>query len=185
VLARVFGIEKDISSAESKSYFFKFANELISTDHPGDFNQAVMEFGATWCTPQNPKCEECIFRKTCVAFALNAQNILPVKTKKAKIKKRYLYYLVFHHDNKVVLQKREGKDIWYGLYDFHSIESARPLTPQKIIGSNAAILKTLGKIKNLLFISFSKLNNIGKAVNKFQIVGNSLRHACLLKNYFR
>lgn len=126
VLSRVFGMENDIASAEGKDFFSKKANELISREHPDLFNQAIMEFGATHCLPKNPKCEECIFKKSCVALAKGWQDQLPVKSKKTKVRKRYFYYLVVEQNKKILMRKREGKDIWKGLYDFPLIETKRP-----------------------------------------------------------
>src|SRR6185369_7763226 len=80
VLARVFGIEKDITSGEGKKHFFSFANELINKERPDLFNQAVMEFGALHCVPKKPKCGECIFSKSCEANQRNLQAVLPIKS---------------------------------------------------------------------------------------------------------
>ena len=126
VLARVFGMEYDIASVEGKDSFSKKANELISREHPDLFNQAIMEFGATHCVPKNPNCEECIFKKSCVALAKGWQDQLPVKSKKTKVRKRYFFYLVVEQNKKILMRKREGKDIWKGLYDFPLIETKRP-----------------------------------------------------------
>ena len=134
VLSRVFGMEHDIASAEGKDLFSKKANELISQENPDLFNQAIMEFGATHCLPKNPKCEECIFKKSCVALAREWQDRLPVKEKKIKIRKRYFYYLVIEQNKKVMMRKREGKDIWKGLYDFPLIETKRPQKIELIVG---------------------------------------------------
>ena len=67
VMARVFGIDTDINSPKAKKEFFELANTLIHPEKPDDYNQAVMEFGALHCTPQNPKCTTCPVSKICVA----------------------------------------------------------------------------------------------------------------------
>ena len=125
VLARIFGIDKDIASPQGKKFFFEKANELIPKDQPDLFNQALMEFGALHCLPQNPKCEECIFSKACVANALGLQKQLPIKSKKPKVRKRYFYYFVIQHQKKILMKERGPKDIWQGLYDFYLIEKKR------------------------------------------------------------
>lgn len=142
VLSRVFGMEYDIASVEGKDFFSKKANELISRQQPDLFNQAIMEFGATHCLPKNPRCEDCIFKRSCVALANESQDRLPVKSKKTKIRKRYFYYLVIEQNKKVLMRKREAKDIWKGLYDFPLIETKRP---QKIelVTSQANMLSGL------------------------------------------
>jgi A/G-specific adenine glycosylase len=125
VLARIFGIEIDIASNEGKIFFSAKANELIPKEHPDLFNQAMMEFGALHCLPQNPLCDSCIFAKTCVANQNDLQKVLPVKSKKLKVRNRYFYYFVIRHQNKILMKKREGKDIWQGLYDLYLIETKR------------------------------------------------------------
>lgn len=133
VLARIAGIETPINSTGGKKEFFDFANEIISREHPDIHNQAMMEFGALHCKPQNPLCEECIFSKNCEANKGGLQNLLPVKEKKTKIKKRYFYYLVWRKGKSLALRKREGKDIWNGLFDFPLIEKSKPASEKQLL----------------------------------------------------
>ncbi|PLK42698.1 A/G-specific adenine glycosylase [Emticicia sp. TH156] len=123
VLARVFGIETDIASHEAKKIFNELANELISEEEPGTHNQAVMEFGATYCTPVNPGCMFCIFQGSCLANLQGKQAILPVKLKKVKVRNRFFDYFVIEKAGKLLMAKRGPKDIWEGLYDFYLLES--------------------------------------------------------------
>jgi len=132
-LARVFGIDLDISSNEGKAYFFDKANELIDKQQPDLFNQAMMEFGALHCTPQNPKCDSCIFIRTCVAYQKEQQEMLPVKSKKQAIRKRYFTYIIIEHRCRLLMRKRQPGDIWQGLYDFFLIEKPRLLNPEKLL----------------------------------------------------
>ncbi len=123
VLSRIFGIETPINSTSGIKEFKKLAQELIDSKQPADFNQAIMEFGAIQCKPQNPYCLHCIFNDSCIALQKNMINKLPVKLKKTKIKNRHLHYLVFRsEDQKTLLHRRTGKGIWQGLYEFPVIE---------------------------------------------------------------
>jgi A/G-specific adenine glycosylase len=140
VMARVFGIDTPINSPKAKKEFFNLANRLISTQHPDRYNQAVMEFGALHCTPQNPTCEDCVFAKQCFAKRQGMQKQLPVKEKKLKTRKRYFYYIVRMSGKSLAMQKREAKDIWHGLYDFELVEKAKPV-------SEASLMKEL-KLKH-------------------------------------
>lgn len=133
VLARFFGIDLDIASSEGKAYFFKKANELINMERPDLFNQAVMEFGALHCTPQNPKCGSCIFIRSCVAYQKELQNMLPVKEGKQKVRKRYFTYIVIEHRGRLLMRKRKDGDIWNGLYDFFLIENSRLVNIEKLL----------------------------------------------------
>jgi A/G-specific adenine glycosylase len=139
VLARIFGIETDIASNEGKKYFFSLANKLIDTDRPDLFNQALMEFGALHCLPKNPKCSECIFSKSCEANLRNLQAVLPVKSKKLKVKTRYFYYFIFRNNNKLLMRQRTDKDIWRGLNDFYLIETHRRYKPQALMKEDSLL----------------------------------------------
>ncbi len=125
VLARIFGIDKDITGNEGKTFFSAKANELIPKEQPDLFNQAMMEFGALHCLPQNPMCDSCIFSKGCVANQKELQRVLPIKSKKLKVRTRYFYYFIIKQRNKILMKQREGKDIWQGLYDFYLVETKR------------------------------------------------------------
>lgn len=142
VLSRIFGIDKDISDPETKDFFFKLGNELISKDQPDEFNQAIMEFGATHCLPKKPLCEDCIFKNHCIANAQDLQMVLPVKSKKQKIRKRYFYYFVIRKGKKILLRRRDEKDIWQGLFDFYLIETKKAQSIEKLTRGNKILKKT-------------------------------------------
>jgi A/G-specific adenine glycosylase len=141
VLARVYGIEKDVTSNESKKYFFSFANELIDKKRPDIFNQALMEFGALHCLPKNPKCGECIFSKSCEANQKDLQALLPIKSKKLEIKTRHFYYFIFRNKNKVLMKRRIEKDIWQGLNDFYLIETLKKQKPEALVRQDEILSK--------------------------------------------
>jgi len=123
VLSRVFGIFTPINSSQGTKEFKTLAQKLIDTERPGEFNQALMEFGATHCKPQNPGCESCVFSSTCVAFKKGLVKQLPVKTGKTKVRRRYFNYLVLvSDDERTILEKRTEKGIWKNLYQFPLIE---------------------------------------------------------------
>jgi A/G-specific adenine glycosylase len=133
VLSRVFGIDKEINSPEGRKIFSELANELISRKHPDRYNQAIMEFGALFCTPKNPDCPACIFKTTCFAAQHNLQAVLPVKAKAKAARKRYFYYFVFQQGKSLLMKKRGAKDIWQGLYDFYLVEKSKPMKTEKVI----------------------------------------------------
>ena len=152
VLARIFGIETPINTPEGKRVFFELANKLIPNTSPDLHNQAVMEFGALFCTPKNPACESCVFSATCVANKNSLQEVLPVKNRLKKIRKRYFYYFVIQKGKSYLMKKRNEKDIWHGLYDFYLVEKSRAFTPEKLLTGNST-LKKLSKGKKVIAIS--------------------------------
>ncbi len=134
VLSRIFGIETQINSLDGKKVFTALANKLISQKSPDVHNQAIMEFGALHCVPQNPDCINCCFNSTCFAVKNNLQHALPQKLKSKAARKRYFYYLVIRKGQTLAMKIRQEKDIWHGLYDFHLIEKNRPINIEKLGG---------------------------------------------------
>jgi len=132
VLARYFGIKTAIDSGAGKIEFAKKANALIDKKNPGIFNQAIMEFGALQCVPQNPDCNKCPLKSGCVAFKKNWVEKLPVKESRTKVRVRHINYFVVRSSNNVLIKKRVGNDIWKNMYDFPLIESKKALTIKNI-----------------------------------------------------
>ena len=154
VLSRVFGVDTIINSPQGKKEFTLLANELMCfAAEPSLHNQAMMEFGALNCTPKNPKCESCIFQKNCVAFHRNLQEHLPLKAKPKPSRKRYFYYIVMEHENSLLMRKRDQKDIWIGLFDFHLIEKNKPVKPEKILTED--VVKKIARSATEISISKS------------------------------
>ena len=136
VLSRYFGINTPTNSTSGIKEFKALAQTLIDTSQPGTYNQALMDFGALHCKPQNPLCETCPFSDSCVAFEKKLTKELPVKEKKIKVRKRYFNFLVIKTDaHKTILTERKGKGIWQGLYQFPLIESTETISEKEIITS--------------------------------------------------
>lgn len=119
--SRYFGIEDDISKSGTRKIFEKVLRNEIPNESPGTFNQAMMEYGATTCSP-SPKCGECNFSTRCFAFVNDLQKKLPLKTGKTKVSNRYFNYLVLKFEGSFFMKERKEKDVWSGLYDFFLIE---------------------------------------------------------------
>jgi A/G-specific adenine glycosylase len=127
VLARVFGIDLPPDTTAGKKKFATLSQELIDEHEPGPYNQAIMDFGAVVCTPQNPGCDACPFQKFCVAYQQNRIDELPVKKKKIKIQERYFNYLVIKSKDEIYIRKRTDSDIWKNLYELPMFETSKPL----------------------------------------------------------
>jgi A/G-specific adenine glycosylase len=135
-LSRYFGIHTAINSTSGIKEFKALAQTLIDTSQPGTYNQALMDFGALHCKPQNPLCDTCPFSDSCVAFAKKLIKELPVKAKKTKVKKRYFNFLVIKTDaHTTILTERKGKGIWQGLHQFPLIESTEIINQTDIVAS--------------------------------------------------
>ena len=135
VLARHYGIDTPINTTRGKHLFQAMAQELLPVQEAGTFNQAMMDFGATWCTPRSPRCIDCPVADTCDALRTGRVTVLPVNEKKLKIQERHLTYIYIRHEGKVALRRRPAGDIWQGLWEPLLVEDAPlpdlgcPLTP--------------------------------------------------------
>ena len=132
VLSRFFGIDTPFDTTEGKKLFQQLANELLDTNDSAAYNQAIMDLGATVCTPAAPRCGECPLQKECFAFNRNAIAYLPVKSKKQAVRVRYFHYLVLRFEDKIWIQRRGEKDIWQNLYQPLLIESDAELDSRQL-----------------------------------------------------
>jgi len=132
VLSRYFGIDTPTDTTAGKKLFTTLANELLDKKNSAAYNQAIMDLGATICSPQNANCEECPLQKNCVAYKQDLINDLPVKSKKLKVRKRYFNYILLFAGDKLWIHKRAAGDIWENLYEPLLIEQAHTLTRQEL-----------------------------------------------------
>ncbi|MBK6627426.1 MAG: A/G-specific adenine glycosylase [Flavobacteriales bacterium] len=141
VLARVVGISTPIDPTAGRRAFAALADDLLDAAHPGDHNQAVMELGATVCLPRAPRCGECPVASRCVARREDRIGELPVKAGRTTVRERHFNYLCIDVEGGLVLRKREGRDIWQGLYEPPLLESEAPL---ELAGFREALHDRLG-----------------------------------------
>ncbi|CAL1520903.1 A/G-specific adenine glycosylase [Chitinophaga sp. MM2321] len=127
VLSRFFGIETPIDSTAGKKQFGELAMELLPPDQSAPYNQSIMDFGAIVCKPQQPLCQECPLNRKCIARQQQLVSLLPIKSKKLQIKKRYFNYLLVTFNEEIYIRKRTESDIWQNLHEFILIETAAPL----------------------------------------------------------
>lgn len=123
VLSRFFGIDQPIDTSQSKRLFTDLANAVLDKNRAADFNQAIMDFGATHCTPAKPNCKNCLMKTECVAFQDKRVHELPIKSKKIEKKERFFNYLVINAGDFTFIKKRLDKDIWQNLYEFPLVET--------------------------------------------------------------
>jgi A/G-specific adenine glycosylase len=144
VMARYFGISAEPGSSSGKKLYISLADALLDRKNPGNYNQAIMDFGATICKPQNPLCGECVQKKNCQAFQRGWVNQLPVKSAPAVRRKRILYYFIVNAGkNKIWIRKRTEKDIWQNLYEFMLWETGK-IIPQAQISRSSYFKKHFG-----------------------------------------
>jgi len=82
VLCRLFALTGDPAKSPLKQALWRLARELVPADKPSEFNQSLMELGATICTPTSPRCAECPVAKQCQALAGGLERDLPQLAKR-------------------------------------------------------------------------------------------------------
>ncbi|MDB5201884.1 MAG: A/G-specific DNA-adenine glycosylase [Ferruginibacter sp.] len=133
VLSRFFAIASPIDSTVGKKQFAGLAQDLLDLRDPGGYNQAIMDFGATICKPAIPLCDACVLQKKCLAYQQDKVKVLPVKEKKMIRRERWFYYLVFQAGNKMLIHKRESKDIWQNLHEPFLLEQLEKLSADQLL----------------------------------------------------
>ena len=84
VFSRLYQIDKDIQSKDTQKILWALAEDWVKGERPGDLNQALMELGATVCTPKVPMCLFCPMQRACLAYQKGEPLNYPVKLKKKK-----------------------------------------------------------------------------------------------------
>lgn len=119
VYSRLFCLSDDIALPKTRKVFDKYVRETMSQTEPGDFNQALMDLGATICTPTKPSCETCPIKHYCEAKKTDTASSYPVKKKKEKAKP--LYYVADVIRNKTgafLLEKRPEDGLLSNMWTF-------------------------------------------------------------------
>ncbi|MCB0642897.1 MAG: A/G-specific adenine glycosylase [Phaeodactylibacter sp.] len=144
VLSRIFGIATSIDTTAGKQAFSTLAQDLLDPEAPGIYNQAIMDFGATQCTPKSPACGTCPFTSDCIAQQQQRQEELPVKSKKLQKRDRFFHYLILENKaGEIWIRQRGDGDVWQGLFDFPLIESPQLHTELEALGQEDPWVKVL------------------------------------------
>ncbi|QCR33756.1 A/G-specific adenine glycosylase [Lysinibacillus sp. SGAir0095] len=124
VLSRVLHIEEDIALHKTRKVFEEAVEMLIDEQHPGDFNQALMDLGAMICTPTSPKCLLCPVRDYCTAFSEGDADQLPKKSKKVKNKKvHFKVFIATDQEGRFLIEKRPSEGLLADMWQFPMIET--------------------------------------------------------------
>ena len=118
IVSRLLDLPDAVESAQTAKIIKEYANEILPTDRPGDFNQGLMDLGSLICTPKSPTCLECPVMDVCLARVNNSQHLRPVKKPKKKAVNRFLLFKVNTNQGKIQLVQQQKGSIWENLYLF-------------------------------------------------------------------
>ncbi len=158
VLARLFLVEGELRQPQAAKRFWELASELLDRDRPGDFNQALMELGATVCLPRTPRCLICPLAHACAARKQNVVDRFPTpRARRESVPVRVAAALI-RKSGKVGLVRRRTGTLMGGLFDLPAIELAadadarRALTRfvAESLGVKVRSLEPLGEAKHTI-----------------------------------
>jgi len=124
VLARLFALEGAAGDPVREKALWRVAETLVADERPGDWNQALMELGATVCRPESPSCLLCPVREECRALALGAVERIPAPRPRAVRRAMQLAVAVVRRGESVLLVRREGTGLFGGLWELPALEVA-------------------------------------------------------------
>ncbi len=123
VLSRVYAVERMLNTPFDLR---DIAEETLSRERPGDYNQALMDLGATICTPKQPKCEVCPLRDICLAHAADEAERYPIKPPPVPKRDVDKTILLVRCGGCIAVKKRPSKGLLGGLYEFPNIDGHIP-----------------------------------------------------------
>lgn len=151
VLSRLRAIEGDPKATANQKVYWRLAGELVDRDRPGDFNQGMMELGATICTPQNPSCLICPVRQWCEGFAEGDPEQFPAPAKRTRQKPMAVATAVLTRPGQregqaeYLVLKRPADGLLGGLWEFPSVELGEAAESEEATeGLEAYLQETLG-----------------------------------------
>ncbi len=131
ILSRLDASDAPINTTATRKSLTIRAGELVPAHRPGDFNQALMDLGATICLANGvPLCDQCPISLFCTAHAQKLETILPIREKRPERKIDERTIIVFLAERHVYLEKRPAGGLLAGLWEFKNLEKA--LTRQMI-----------------------------------------------------
>lgn len=134
VISRLFLFEKNPREKQGQATIAEYAQQLLDREAPGDFNQAMMELGATLCTPRKPKCMLCPVSEFCLAFQkLDDPARLPVKPPPKVVPHYNIAAGLIWDEEYVFIDRRKENGLLGGMWEFPGGKIKSGETPQETI----------------------------------------------------
>ena len=125
VLSRLFCLKGDPAKSPVQGMLAAAGQQLLPDGRPGDFNQALMELGATVCLPRNPRCLLCPWSSHCEALKTGMQDRLPEKAGRSGIRLSRQAAAVIRHRGRFLIRKRSGSRLLQDMWEFPGGEFSR------------------------------------------------------------
>lgn len=117
VLARLTAWPQPPNRAQKQ--FWLMSETLLDSDHARDFNQGLMDLGATVCLPKNPRCEECPWQPVCQVYQLNLQSTFPMTDPRPTVPHKHIgVAVIWNDDGQILIDRRRQEGLLGGLWEF-------------------------------------------------------------------
>jgi len=149
ILVRLFAVEEDPRRPAIEKKLWQRAEALMSDQRPHDYTQAIMDLGATLCTPRNPTCDRCPVGSCCLARETGREKLLPLRRQGKPLPLRREVALVLLNEGRFLLRKRPYGGMLGGLWEFPRLEAEGSAGAGKIAERLLAELSTTGNPQTL------------------------------------
>jgi A/G-specific adenine glycosylase len=154
VLCRLEKIQTDPREPKTVKRLWTLAEKILPKHRCGQFNSALMELGATVCTPRQPQCPICPVRSFCRAAAAGLQDTIPLPRKSRPTPMFARWTVCIHRKNRWLLERRPLSGRWAGLWQFPTIEADHGAPAADAIGRRIGLpirdLRKIGQIRHAL-----------------------------------
>ncbi len=172
VISRLFEYEADIAKQSSKRDIEKVVLNLMP-EQAGDFTEALMELGATLCSPKNPDCVHCPLTNDCLAKQNNRVAELPYKSKKKKAPTKQIEVALIKYEDRYLMYKKEDGALLSGFWAFPHAETASQTMADSVYEDFAISLnnaKPIGTVKHVFTHQIWQMQVVGyKVANIYQV----------------
>lgn len=138
VLCRLFALQENPRGSAAEKKLWTWAQALTPTDRPHDYAQAIMDLGATLCTPRRPACPRCPLSELCRARALGLSETLPLGRAKKEMPEVLHVALLIERDGAILVRRRPYQGLLGGLWEFPVAEVPAESTPEATAAALAA-----------------------------------------------
>jgi A/G-specific adenine glycosylase len=154
VLCRLEKIQTDPREPKTVKRLWMLAEKILPKHRCGQFNSAMMELGATLCTPRQPQCPRCPVRHFCQAATAGLQETIPLPRKSRPTPILTRWTVCVHRNNRWLLERRPLSGRWAGLWQFPTIEADHVAPAANSIGRQIGLpirdLREIGQIHHTL-----------------------------------
>jgi A/G-specific adenine glycosylase len=157
VISRLFALRRPLGSPESRKQVRQQSDHLLSEKSPGHFNQAMMDLGATVCTPRTPGCISCPLRGLCVAERLEMQEKIPTSRKRGALSHKHMTAaVILDRKKRVLVVRRPTSGLLGGLWKFpggqrgekEDVETALARAVREELGLHVRVVEAIASVKH-------------------------------------